>query len=164
MFGFMGPADSKPGSSACREDEHWRRQELAYRELRVVRELIPSWSSLTAVETFMGPLTRISAQDLAPESLDTFSAYRFLYERLLGAKSRPWLPAAFCGAAALPQILPARRKVLLSSISEGAATSLAWSEAEPGFFPKRMPEETDAEEASSKRANSKSLRPTGEQH
>ena len=34
--------------------------------------------------------------------MPSFSAARFLYERLVGAEGRPWLPAAFCAAAALP--------------------------------------------------------------
>jgi serine/threonine protein kinase len=77
-------------------------------------------------------------QDLAQEQIDSFSAYRFLYERLLGARARPWLPAAFCGAAALPQIRPARRKMLLQSLSEAAATAPGWSEREPCFYPEKV--------------------------
>jgi hypothetical protein len=86
----------------------------------------------------MGALLRITAQDLAQEQLDSFSAYRFLYERLLGARARPWLPAAFCGAAALPQIRPARRKMLLQSLSEAAATAPGWSDREPCFYPEKV--------------------------
>ncbi|MGB3167393.1 MAG: hypothetical protein WBA68_11525, partial [Alteraurantiacibacter sp.] len=82
-------------------------------------------------------------QDLAQEMIDGFSAYRFLYERLLGAAARPFLPAAFCGAAALPQIAPERRKMLLQSLSEAAATAAGWSSREPSFFPERI----DAEAA-----------------
>ena len=62
-------------------------------------------------------------------------AFRFLYERLLGAEVRPWLPGAFCGAAALPHIRPERRKELLQSISEAAATAPGWSMRAPRFFP-----------------------------
>ena len=86
----------------------------------------------------MGTLLRISAQDLAMERLDSFSAYRFLYERLLGAGVRPFLPAAFCGAAALPTIRPARRRLLLQSLSEAAATAPAWSKREPAFYPEKI--------------------------
>ena len=115
-----------------------RGQYLAYRELRALRDAIPCETTLDGVQDFMGTLMRISAQDLAQEQLGSFSAYRFLYERLLGAKSRPWLPAAFCGAAALPQIRPFRRKTLLQSLSEAAATAPAWSEREPCFFPEQV--------------------------
>ena len=115
-----------------------RSQYLAYRELKALREAIPCEASLEGVQDFMGPLTRISAQDLVQEQITSFSAYRFLYERLLGARSRPWLPSAFCGAAALPQIRPFRRKTLLQSLSEAAATAPAWSEREPCFYPEKV--------------------------
>ena len=115
-----------------------RSQYLAYRELRALREAIPCESSLDGVHEFIGALIRITAQDLAQEQLASFSAYRFLYERLLGARARPWLPSAFCGAAALPQIRPFRRKTLLQSLSEAAATAPAWSEREPCFYPEKV--------------------------
>ena len=115
-----------------------RSQYLAYRELRSLREAIPCETTLGGVQDFMGALTRITAQDLVQEQITSFSAYRFLYERLLGARSRPWLPSAFCGAAALPQMRPFRRKTLLQSLSEAAATAPAWSEREPCFFPEKV--------------------------
>jgi hypothetical protein len=115
-----------------------RGQVAAYRELRSLRTSIPCESTLEDIEAFMGPLTRITAQDLVQEQLSSFSAYRFLYERLLGAKARPWLPSAFCGAAALPQVRPARRKMLLQSLSEAAATAPGWSEREPCFYPEKV--------------------------
>lgn len=115
-----------------------RSQYLNYRELRSLREAIPCETSLDGVQAFVGALIRISAQDLAQEQLTSFSAYRFLYERLLGARARPWLPSAFCGAAALPQIRPFRRKTLLQSLSEAAATAPAWSEREPCFYPEKV--------------------------
>ena len=112
-----------------------RGQYLAYRELKALRNHVPCDTALDGVEDFVAPLIRIAAQDLALERIDSFSAFRFLYERLLGAKARPFLPAAFCGAAALPQIRPCRRKMLLQSLSEAAATAPGWSEREPQFFP-----------------------------
>ena len=115
-----------------------RQQYLAYRELRALKDALPCEASLDGIQDFMGVLLRITAQDLAQEQLDSFSAYRFLYERRLGARARPWLPAAFCGAAALPQIRPARRKMLLQSLSEAAATAPGWSEREPCFYPEKV--------------------------
>ena len=115
-----------------------RGQYLAYRELRTLRENVPCEATMDGLEAFMGPLMRISALDLAQEKIESFSAYRFLYERLLGARARPWLPAAFCAAAALPQIRPMRRKMLLQSLSEAAATAPGWSEREPLFYPERV--------------------------
>ena len=115
-----------------------RQQYLAYRELRALKDAVPCETSLDGLQDFMGTLLRITAQDLAQEQLSSFCAYRFLYERLLGARCRPWLPAAFCGAAALPQIRPARRKMLLQSLSEAAATAPGWSEREPCFYPEKV--------------------------
>ena len=136
----MGRADAfKSWSRSVADQRAIRSQYLAYRELKHLRALIPaSGDGFDGVEEFMGTLLRISAQDLAQEQLDSFSAYRFLYERLLGAAVRPHLPAAFCGAAALPQIRPERRRLLLQSLSEAAATAPAWSKREPAFFPEKI--------------------------
>lgn len=120
-----------------------RAQYLAYRELKLLRDVIPDPLAPLGLDHFLGTLVRISVADLAQERLASFSAYRFLYERILGAAARPWLPAAFCGAAALPQIRPLRRKLLLQSLSEAAATAPAWSIREPAFYPEKV----DAEAA-----------------
>src|SRR3990170_4628047 len=69
------------------------------------------------------------------DRLPSFASFRFLYERLMGASCRPWLPAAFCAAAALPHLHPDRRRTLLQSISESAATAPGWSSREPVFWP-----------------------------
>ncbi|MBB4614429.1 hypothetical protein GGR37_002716 [Novosphingobium taihuense] len=106
-----------------------------YRELPLLRQLLPDVQDLGSLEPFIGPLVRLTAFDLAQNRLTGFSAYRFLYERLLGAEVRPWLPGAFCGAAALPVIRPDRRRDLLQSISEAAATAQGWSKREPVFYP-----------------------------
>ena len=124
---------AEPGESSS-----IRGQYLAYRELKTLRDMIPCEATMEGLEAFMGPLMRVSAQDLARERIESFSAYRFLYERLLGARARPWLPAAFCAAAALPQIRPLRRKMLLQSLSEAAATAPGWSDREPCFYPEKV--------------------------
>lgn len=116
-------------------------QYRAYRDLGDLRAMRPDDHGFEDIAEFMGKLTRMTAFDLAQERIECFSAYRFLYERLLGAWSRPWLPAAFCGAAALPQIRPDRRKALLHSISEAAATAPGWSSREPSFFPEWVEKE-----------------------
>jgi hypothetical protein len=118
-----------------------RSQYVAYQDLKSLRSMLPDQHGFEGLEGFMGKLVRISAFDLAQDRLSSFSAFRFLYERLLGAKARPWLPAAFCAAAALPQIRPQRRKGLLHSISEAAATAPGWSESEPRFFPEWVEKE-----------------------
>jgi hypothetical protein len=131
----------------CREDAlaRWSRdviesasimaQSRIYSRLDYIRELVPDDSGLDAVEPFMAPLITVSAFDLGQDRLATFGAYRFLYERLIGADVRPWLPAAFCSAAALPHLHPEKRRVLLQSISEAAATAAGWSNREPVFYP-----------------------------
>jgi len=118
-----------------------RSQYVAYQELKGLRSDLPDQAGLEGLESFIGKLVRVSAFDLAQERLTTFSSYRFLYERLLGAQVRPWLPSAFCAAAALPQIRPNRRKELLHSISEAAATAPGWSDREPCFFPEWVEKE-----------------------
>ena len=126
------------GSRGKAKDASIRSQYLAYRELKALRDMVPCETTLEGLESFMGPLMRVTAQDLAMDQIESFSAYRFLYERLLGARARPWLPAAFCAAAALPQIRPGRRKVLLQSLSEAAATAPGWSDREPCFYPEKV--------------------------
>jgi hypothetical protein len=123
------------------ENASIRTQYVTYQDLKTLRGEKPSEGSLDAIESFVGKLVRITAFDLGQEKLTGFSAYRFLYERLLGADIRPWLPSAFCAAAALPQIRPERRKKLLQSISEAAATAPGWSTREPAFFPEWVDKE-----------------------
>ena len=135
----LGRGDAfKQWSRHAGDDASIRQQYLAYRELRSLRDAVPCETSLDGIQEFLGTLLRITALDLAQEQLTSFCASRFLYERLLGARARPWLPAAFCGAAALPQIRPARRKMLLQSLSEAAATAPGWSEREPCFYPEKV--------------------------
>jgi hypothetical protein len=118
-----------------------RSQYVVYQELKALRGSVPAESGFEALEEFMGKLLRIAAFDLAQERIECFSAFRFLYERLLGAEVRPFLPSAFCAASALPQIRPERRKHLLQSISEAAATAPGWSSREPSFYPEWVEKE-----------------------
>ncbi|MBA2934841.1 hypothetical protein HZF05_12105 [Sphingomonas sp. CGMCC 1.13654] len=112
-----------------------RAQTRIYGRLDGLRAIVPDDSGLDAIEPFMAPLVTMSAFDLGQDRLCSFGAYRFLYERLLGAPVRPWLPGAFCAAAALPHLHPDRRRALLQSISEAAATAAGWSAREPSFYP-----------------------------
>jgi hypothetical protein len=118
-----------------------RSQYVVYQELKALRGSVPAESGFEALEEYMGKLLRIAAFDLAQERIECFSAFRFLYERLLGAEVRPFLPSAFCAASALPQIRPDRRKHLLQSISEAAATAPGWSSREPSFYPEWVEKE-----------------------
>lgn len=106
-----------------------------YKQLDHLRADVPDDSALDMLEPFMGVLVTLTAFDLGQARLTSFTAYRFLYERLLGAAARPWLPSAFCAAAALPQLHPDMRRDLLQSISETAATAPGWSTREPVFWP-----------------------------
>lgn len=106
-----------------------------YDRLPDIRELVPDSSAIADAEPFLAALVSVSAFDLGQGRLDCFSAYRFLYERLIGAGARPWLPAAFCAAASMPHLQPERRKILLQSISEAVAMAPGWSKRAPQFFP-----------------------------
>lgn len=106
-----------------------------YDRLPEIRALIPDSSAIDDAEPFLAALVSVSAFDLGQGRIEGFSAYRFLYERLIGAEARPWFPAAFCAAASMPHLQPERRKKLLQSISEAVATAPGWSKRAPRFFP-----------------------------
>ena len=118
-----------------------RSQYVAYQDLKLLRAATPAETSFECVEHFIGKLTRVAAFDLAQDRIESFSAFRFLYERLIGPDARPWLPSAFCAASALPQIKPSRRKLLLQSLSEAAATAPGWSDRAPSFYPEYIERE-----------------------
>ena len=123
------------------ENASIRSQYVAYQELKRIRGVIPADTGFDTLEGYIGKLVRLAAFDLAQERIESFSAFRFLYERLLGPEVRPFLPSAFCAAAALPQIRPDRRKHLLQSLSEAAATAPGWSSRAPSFFPEWVEKE-----------------------
>lgn len=133
---FAGDGETPPGERS-----------RAYRGLLAMRAGMPRPEAPAGMEVFMAALLRASALDLAHGAIASFSVFRFLYERLLGAAVRPWLPAAFCAAAALPQLAPERRKALLQTLSEGAATAPGWSTVEPRFVPRAVPQEGSAHRA-----------------
>lgn len=117
------------------EEVSIRVQAEAYAGLADLRAAIPDDGGWEAVGPFIGPLVALTAFDLGQDRLPGFAAYRFLYERLLGAAARPWLPAAFCAAAALPHLHPAKRRALLQSVGESVAMAPGWSNREPAFLP-----------------------------
>jgi hypothetical protein len=110
-------------------------RQQVYLQIDRVKELIPEGFSAGAIDSLMGPLIDFSNYDLIQGYIESFGAYRFLYERLFGVKIRPWLPSTFCAAAAMPNIVPDKRRTLLQSLSEAAATAPAWSKQKPIFFP-----------------------------
>lgn len=123
-------------------------QRRCYERLPEVRERVPQHAGLDRVEPFMAPLVGISAFDLSQDRLGSFQAYRFLYERLIGASARPWLLGAFCAAASLPHIPGPRRRDLFLTITESAATAPGWSRREPSFWPEWIDKEEEPEETS----------------
>ena len=116
-------------------------QDRSYRRLLdLIRTHIPDDIGIDAAGEIIGPLITMSAVDLAEGKIESFSVYRFLYERLLGPSVRPWLPSAFGAAAALPYLHPDLRKTLLGSITPTDAARAGWSNAEPSFMPEWVDE------------------------
>lgn len=89
-------------------------------------------TAFSAAEAF-APLLLMAQFDIRKGRLTSFSAFRFLYERLMGGAARPWLPSAFCAVAAMPDTDTELRAVLLGSL--GDALSTKWSSAEASFYP-----------------------------
>jgi hypothetical protein len=111
-------------------------QSRLYRTLlEVVRNSVPDDIDIDATAEIIGPLITISAFDLGEGKIERFSAYRFLYERLLGPSVRPWLASAFVGAAALPYLHPDLRRILLASITAEEGAAFGWSNSAPAFIP-----------------------------
>ena len=118
------------------EAESIERQARLYRALiPAIRAIIPDDIALDSTADFIGPLVTLSAFDLGEGKLERFAAYRFLYERLLGASVRPWLASAFLAGAALPALHPSHRKALLGSISGSEAAAAGWSIRQAAFTP-----------------------------
>jgi hypothetical protein len=112
-----------------------RAQREIYARLDTVRASLAETAAGRGEDALSAPLIALAAFDLGEGRLPSFAAYRFLYERLLGARVRPWLPAAFCAAAALPHLHPDLRRALLQSVTDAAATAVDWSAREPVFVP-----------------------------
>ncbi len=112
-----------------------RSQYVVYQELKRLRDDIANLAVGERMDAILASLIHLASFDLGQERIEGFSAFRFLYERLLGSEVRPWLPSAFVAAAALPEIRPERRKILLQSLSEAAATAPGWSSQQPTFYP-----------------------------
>ena len=100
-----------------------------------LRKMMPAEFDSGMIGSFMAPLIELTVADLKQDHIDSFRAYRFLYERLFGALVRPWLPSTFLAAAAVPDIEPHRRKLLLQSVKEEEALLPGWTKREPTFIP-----------------------------
>ena len=71
------------------EEASIRAQARIYGRIEEIKARVPDDSGLDQVEPFMAPLVTISAFDLGQDRLASFSAYRFLYERLAAAQKAP---------------------------------------------------------------------------
>lgn len=106
-----------------------------YTRLDIIRDHYPIATGLNGPEDFMGYLITLTAYDLSQKRLPSFQAYRFLYERLLGADIRPWLTMAFLAGAAHPSVDPNDRVKLLGTVTASTATACGWSDVESLFMP-----------------------------
>jgi len=106
--------------------EHWARgikeaaaiglQTRTYEAIDEINSVVPADIEPDDPGSILAPLIRMSSFDLQEGKLTSFDAYRFLYERLLGAAIRPWLMSAFCAAATMPCVHPQLRGELFESL------------------------------------------------
>jgi len=125
--------------------DHWARgmaeavgiglQARAYDLIDEIRALAAEELEPDDVVSLLPRLISMSAFDLQKGKISGFAAYRFLYERLLGAAVRPWLVSAFCAAAALPSVHPELRAELMRSLTLRDVAAPGWTSREPLFFP-----------------------------
>jgi hypothetical protein len=111
-----------------------RRQLELYSRIDAVTASIPADDDIASVTRFTSLIAPLVAFDIGEQKLESFAAFGFLYERLLGASVRPWLATIFLMSATLPELHPNRRLNLLASLSADAVTS-RWSTREPQFIP-----------------------------
>ena len=116
------------------EQRSMARQGALYENVDVIRAAIPIEDEIGEITRFISMAAELTAFDLGEQKIRSFAAYRFLYERLLGAAARPWLPGIFLMCASLPQFHPAHRLELLRSIDAYSAGA-TWSSVEPQFYP-----------------------------
>ena len=106
-------------------------------EMFVLMPLLSAWNVAPGATVVTVMPSSVCAAAAPTVRFSVVSSASLRYTSRWSALS-PWLPAAFCAAAALPQIRPARRKMLLQSLSEAAATAPGWSDREPCFYPERV--------------------------
>jgi hypothetical protein len=122
----------------AREADDIRAQRQVYNLLHDIRAAMPKDQAYVDAEAFLFPLMGVTAFDVTCSPIIGFGQYRFLYERLLGAAVRPWLPGAFASAAALPHFPSDVREALLASAI--SALTDEWSTIEPSFYPEWLGE------------------------
>jgi hypothetical protein len=116
-----------------RDLESIRLQRQIYPELLRIRTMLAKEVRAVDAEGFLLPLIEATAFDLGCARICAFRPYRFLYERLLGAAARPWLPTAFLAAAGLPYFPARASRQLISTIEYGLSDD--WPTTEPAYWP-----------------------------
>src|SRR5262249_28798766 len=91
------------------------RQTELYARLDSIRAAVPNGADAGQAGPFIAMAAELTAFDLGELKIRSFAAYRFLYERLLGAAARPWLLSLFVIGANLAQLNPGHRIELLKS-------------------------------------------------
>jgi len=107
-----------------------------YANLAEIEAAIPVDDEGVSAMLLANRIVPLAAFDLAEGKIKSFAAFRFLYERLLGAAARPWLLGIFTLCAALPHRSPSQRLGLLKSVDQASAGTSHWSMREPRFFPR----------------------------
>jgi hypothetical protein len=123
-------------SDSAQERSTVRAQAHIYRHLDQMRALLGQRPAHGRQSAFLPLLIELTKFDVESGELDGFAPYRFLYERLLGSRVRPWLPSAFCAVALMPQVKPIRRIGLLNTMGDAAIGP--WSDQEPVFHPEQI--------------------------
>lgn len=132
---FAGPEAIDHWARGIREAAAIGLQAKAYQAIEEIEALAPEDVEPDDPGSLLGPLIRLSAFDLQQGKLTSFAAYRFLYERLLGAAVRPWLMSAFGAAAAMPCVHPELRAELLQSVEARDMVAVGWRTRAAVFFP-----------------------------
>ena len=132
---FGRPRALRSWARSLGEARSIRDQARLYRRIALLKSLAPHHFDSEAAEPVLAPLITMTAFDLAQGGLVTYPAYRFLYERMLGADLRPWLVPAFCAAASLPNRPTEQRIRLLRTVCEDAMTAISWPGSPPAFMP-----------------------------
>jgi len=110
------------------------RQIELYSRLDTIRAAIPAINDHEGGARFIGMAADLTYFDLSQQKIRSLVAYRFLYERLLGAAARPWLLSVFVMCATFGPFAPSLHLELLNSLNERSMAGLH-SMLEPRFIP-----------------------------
>src|SRR4029453_4500369 len=139
---FKHPASLGELARSPAEADSIARQISLYDRIDAVIEAIPVDDDVVSVTRFASLIAPLIAFDMGEHKLESFAALGSLYERLLGAAARPWLPAVFMLVVSLPDLDPNRRLSLLASVTADAVMP-HWSNREPQFFPEWIEDQAD---------------------